>query len=146
MNHQAIDILLVEDSQADAEMTMRALKRKNLCNNLMWLKDGVEAIEYLLRQGAHAGRTPGNPKLILLDLKMPRMNGIEVLKRIRETPELALLPVVILTSSEEERDVVQSYELGVNSYVVKPVSFENFAEEVIKTGCYWLLVNRVPNT
>ena len=146
MNHQAIDILLVEDSQADAEMTMRALKRKNLCNNLMWLKDGVEAIDYLLRQGSYAGRAPGNPKLILLDLKMPRMNGIEVLKRVRETPELELLPVVILTSSEEERDVVQSYKLGVNSYVVKPVSFENFAEEVIKTGCYWLLVNRVPNT
>lgn len=146
MNHQAIDILLVEDSQADAEMTMRALKRKNLCNNLMWLKDGVEAIDYLMRQGQYADRPAGNPKLILLDLKMPRMNGIEVLKRVRETPELELLPVVILTSSEEERDVVQSYKLGVNSYVVKPVSFENFAEEVIKTGCYWLLVNRVPNT
>jgi two-component system, response regulator len=146
MNHQAIDILLVEDSQADAEMTMRALKRKNLCNNLMWLKDGVEALDYLMRRGPHADRPPGNPKLILLDLKMPRMNGIEVLKQVRATPELALLPVVILTSSEEERDVVQSYQLGVNSYVVKPVSFENFAEEVIKTGCYWLLVNRVPNT
>jgi two-component system, response regulator len=144
MSYEPVDILLVEDSQADAEMTMRALKRRNLCNHVMWLKDGVEALDFLLRRNAYAERVPGNPKLVLLDLQMPRMDGIEVLRTIRATPELAMLPVVMLTSSAEEKDVVQSYKLGVNSYVVKPVNFESFSEEVVKTGCYWLLVNRVP--
>lgn len=146
MSYEPVDILLVEDSQADAEMTMRALKRKNLCNHLMWLKDGVEALDFLLRRNAYAERVPGNPKLVLLDLKMPRMDGIEVLRTIRSTPELEMLPVVMLTSSVEEKDMVQSYKLGINSYVVKPVDFESFAAEVIKTGCYWMLVNRVPSS
>lgn len=145
MSYEAVDILLVEDSQADAEMTMRSLKRRNLCNHLVWLRDGAEALQFLQREGPYAERPPGNPKIVLLDLKMPRMDGIETLKRVKANSELAHIPVVMLTSSKEERDMVESYKLGVNSYVVKPVNFESFAEEVIKTGCYWLLVNRVPD-
>lgn len=145
MTYQAVDILLVEDSEEDAEMTMRALQGRHLGNRMVWLKDGVEAMDFLRCQGAYAERNSGNPRIVLLDIKMPRMDGIEVLRQIKADETLGTIPVVILTSSVEERDVLASYQLGVNSYVVKPVDFNSFVDEVSKTGCYWLLVNRVPN-
>lgn len=141
---EPVEILLAEDSEADAEMTIRALKRKNLANRLVWVKDGAEALDFIFRRGAHASRSPTLPKLLLLDLKMPKVDGIEVLRQVKSHEETRTMPVVILTSSAEERDVVASYSLGVNSYVVKPVDFAKFADEVAKAGCYWVLVNRVP--
>jgi CheY-like chemotaxis protein len=141
---EQVEILLVEDSETDAEMTIRALRRKNLANRLVWLKDGAEALDFLFRRGAYAERPAGTPKLVLLDLKMPKVDGIEVLRQVKSSEETKAIPVVMLTSSAEERDVVASYALGVNSYVVKPVDFAKFVEEVARAGCYWVLVNRLP--
>ena len=136
-------ILLVEDSPADAEMTLRALRRNNLANRVQWLKDGAEALEFIFRRGAYAGReaTPV-PKLVLLDIKMPKVDGIEVLRALKADAATRAVPVVIMTSSNEERDVVESYRLGANSYIVKPVQFEAFMETVAKIGLYWMLTNR----
>jgi two-component system response regulator len=141
---EQVEILLAEDSEADAEMTTRALRRQNLTNRLVWVKDGAEALDFIFRRGAYASRPAGLPKLVLLDLKMPKVDGIEVLRQIKSNDETKTIPVVMLTSSAEERDIVASYSLGVNSYVVKPVDFSEFVEEVSKAGCYWLLVNRLP--
>jgi two-component system response regulator len=141
---EPIEILLAEDSEADAEMTVRALKRNNLANRLVWVKDGAEALDFIFRRGEYASRLPGLPKLLLLDLKMPKVDGIEVLRQVKSRDETRTMPVVMLTSSAEERDIVASYSLGVNSYVVKPVDFGKFADEVAKAGCYWVLLNRVP--
>jgi len=141
---EQVEILLVEDSETDAEMTIRALRRKNLANRLVWLKDGAEALDFLFRRGAYVERPAGTPKLVLLDLKMPKVDGIEVLRQVKSNEETKAIPVVMLTSSAEERDVVASYALGVNSYVVKPVDFAKFVEEVARAGCYWVLVNRLP--
>ena len=143
-DYEQIEILLAEDNESDAEMTIRALRRKNLANNLVWVKDGAEALDFIFRRGAYASRPNGAPKLVLLDLKMPKVDGIEVLRQIKSNEETTALPVVMLTSSGEERDIVASYSLGVNSYVVKPVDFSNFVNEVAKAGCYWVLVNRLP--
>ena len=141
---EQIEILLVEDNPEDAEMTMRALRKRNLANRLHWVKDGEEALDYLFGTGQYAGRTPSQPpKLVLLDIKMPKVDGIEVLRRIKAS-ELKLLPVVVMTSSNEERDVVESYRLGVNSYIVKPVQFDAFMDTVANIGLYWVLTNRVP--
>jgi two-component system response regulator len=141
---EQIEILLVEDNPEDAEMTMRALRKRNLANRLHWVKDGEEALDYLFGTGQYAGRTPSQPpKLVLLDIKMPKVDGIEVLRRIKAS-ELKLLPVVVMTSSNEERDVVESYRLGVNSYIVKPVQFDAFMDTVAEIGLYWVLTNRVP--
>jgi two-component system, response regulator len=142
---EPVEILLAEDSEADAEMTMRALQRKHLANRLVWVKDGAEALDFLFRRGAYAQRPEGLPKLLLLDLKMPKVDGIEVLREVKSNEATRTLPVVMLTSSAEERDIVASYSLGVNSYIVKPVDFVKFVEEVAKAGCYWVLVNRLPN-
>jgi two-component system response regulator len=142
--YEQVEILLVEDNETDAEMTIRALRRKNLANNLVWVKDGAEALDFIFRRGAYASRPDGAPKLMLLDLKMPKVDGIEVLRQIKSNEETKALPVVMLTSSAEERDIVASYAFGVNSYVVKPVDFSNFVNEVAKAGCYWVLVNRLP--
>src|SRR5690348_15421764 len=120
---EPVEILLAEDSEADAEMTIRALKRNHLANRLAWVKDGAEALDFVFRRGAHASRLPGLPKLLLLDLKMPKVDGIEVLRQVKANDETRTMPVVMLTSSAEERDIVASYSLGVNSYVVKPVDF-----------------------
>jgi CheY-like chemotaxis protein len=139
-----MEILLVEDNPADAEMTMRALKKRNLANQVAWVKDGAEALDYLFCQGAYQRRELGNPKLVLLDLKMPKMDGIEVLRKIRESDQTHMVPVVMLTSSGEENDIVRSYRLGVNSYIVKPVEFDKFVEEVSKLGVYWTIMNRSP--
>jgi CheY-like chemotaxis protein len=135
---EQMEILLVEDNPQDAEMTMRALRKNNLVNRLHWVKDGAEALEYLF-----AGDRL-RPKLVLLDLKMPKVDGIEVLRRMKSDPAIRAIPVVVMTSSNEERDVVESYRLGANSYIVKPVEFEAFLETVAKIGLYWVLTNRVP--
>jgi two-component system, response regulator len=142
----AIEILLAEDNAEDAEMTLRALRRNNLANHLHWVKDGEEALEYLFGTGRHAGRSAARPpKLVLLDIKMPKVDGIDVLRRLKESPETRGIPVVVMTSSNEERDVVDAYRHGANSYIVKPVQFEAFAETVAKIGLYWVLTNRVPH-
>jgi len=141
---EQVEILLVEDNAEDAEMTMRALRQRNLANQLHWVKDGEEALDYLFCSGKYTGRNPSHPpKLVLLDIKMPKVDGIEVLRRIKAS-ELKLIPVVVMTSSNEERDVVESYRLGVNSYIVKPVQFDAFLDTVAKIGLYWVLTNRVP--
>ena len=141
---EQVEILLVEDNAEDAEMTMRALRKRNLANKLHWVKDGAEALDYLFCSGQYAGRSPSDPpKLVLLDIKMPKVDGIEVLRRIKAS-DLKSVPVVVMTSSNEERDVVESYRLGVNSYIVKPVQFDAFLDTVAKIGLYWVLTNRVP--
>ncbi len=136
----AIEILLIEDNFDDAELTIRALKKKNLANRLHHIADGEEAIEYLFRQAPDP-----LPKLILLDLKMPKVDGIQILKRIKEDPEKRVIPVVVLTSSKEERDIVESYKLGVNAYIVKPVEFEKFQDAVAQLGLFWMLINQPPS-
>ena len=144
MTLQQVEILLVEDSAADAEMTLRTLKRRGIANSVKWVKDGVEAIDYLFCEGAFAGRDPGQPRLVLLDLKMPRMDGLQVLGRMKKDARTRSIPVVMMTSSREEGDLIASYELGVNSYVVKPVDFDAFAETVAQIGMYWLIANELP--
>ena len=139
-----VEILLAEDSDTDAEMTIRALRQKNLANGLVRVHDGAEALDFIFRRGEFADRPQGMPKLVLLDLNMPKVDGMEVLRQLKSSPESRTLPVVMLTSSAEESDIAASYSLGVNSYVVKPVDFREFVDEVVKAGCYWLLVNRVP--
>jgi len=137
-----VQILLVEDSAQDAELTQRALRRHHVANEVDWVRDGVEALQYLYCEGAWAERVGGPPKLVLLDMKMPRMDGMQVLERLKGDPKTRAIPVVMLTSSREESDLVESYALGVNSYIVKPVDFEQFAEVVSQVGMYWVLANQ----
>lgn len=140
-----IEILLVEDSPEDLELTCRALKNANLGNHIQIARDGAEALDFIFCEGAHAGRRiEDTPKLILLDLKLPKVDGLEVLQRIKGDPRTKLIPVVVLTSSKEQTDVVRSYSLGVNSYIVKPVNFEGFTAAVQELGMYWLLLNQPP--
>lgn len=139
-----VDILYAEDSPADAELTLRAFKKQRLANHVKWVMDGEEALDYLFRQGPYASRPNGYPYLVLLDLKMPKVDGLEVLKRIKSSPGMKTIPVVILTSSAEESDVVRSYELGVNSYIVKPVDFDKFFDTATALGMYWSVQNRTP--
>ena len=134
-------ILLVEDSKHDAELTMVALDECHLANHVDVATDGAEALDYLYRRGAFAGRETDQPVVVLLDLKMPKVDGLEVLKQMKSDPALKNIPVVMLTSSGEERDLVRSYELGVNAYVVKPVDFQQFIESVKKLGCFWAITN-----
>jgi len=146
MKENTIEIILVEDNPADVEMTLEALKERHLANNVYVLKDGAEALDYIMN---NVDCRPGQadeyrPKVILLDLKLPKVNGLEVLKRIRSDERTKSVPVVILTSSNEERDRIEGYKLGANSYVVKPVDFENFARAVAEIGCYWVLMNEPP--
>lgn len=139
-----VEVLLVEDSPQDAEMTMRSLRKERVVNSIEWVRDGVAALEFLFREGEHAGRPNGAPRVVLLDLKMPRMDGLETLRRIRADQRTRTLPVVILTSSREERDLIESYDLGVNSYIVKPVDFRQFAASIAQLGLYWVVANQVP--
>jgi two-component system, response regulator len=141
----AVEILLVEDTAEDLELALRALRKSKLSNHIQVARDGAEAIEFIFGEGAYAGRKIENvPKVILLDLKLPKIDGIEVLRRIKSDPRTKSIPVVVLTSSREQKDVVESYRLGVNSYIVKPVNFEGFAEAVRDLGMYWLLLNQPP--
>jgi len=141
---EAVDILLVEDNPHDGELTLRALRKGNLANRITWVRDGAEALDFLLRDGSYAGRPDVNPRLILLDIKLPKVDGIEVLKRIKAHEPTRLIPVVMVTSSAEGRDITESYKLGANSYVVKPVEFEQFSETVSRAGFYWMLMNKSP--
>lgn len=144
-NNQIIEILLVEDSPQDAELCLRALRKANLGNHIHLARDGAEALDFLFCQGAYTHRSIENsPKVILLDLKLPKVDGLEVLQRVKNDPKTKTIPVVVLTSSREQQDVVESYRLGVNSYIVKPVNFESFAKAVQDLGLYWLLLNQPP--
>ena len=146
-DYQQVEILLVEDNPNDAELTMRSLKKGNFLNKLHWVKYGQEALDFLYCTGAYAARDRDDqPKLILLDLKMPKVDGIEVLQRIKSDERLRAIPVVVMTSSNEQPDIIESYRLGVNSYVVKPVEFGAFAEAVAKIGMFWMMINRGPRT
>jgi CheY-like chemotaxis protein len=137
-------ILLAEDSRNDVELTLAALAEYKLANHIDVVRDGAEALDYLYARGAHAGRASGNPALVLLDLKMPKVDGLEVLRQVKGDPQLRMIPVVMLTSSREEGDLLRSYELGVNAYVVKPVEFGEFMGAVRQLGGFWAVVNEAP--
>ncbi len=145
MNYNEVEILLVEDNVYEAEMTIRALKKVKLANKLVHLQNGEDALNFLFGKEQFADRNPDHaPKVVLLDIKMPRVDGIEVLRQIKNNEATRVIPVVIMTSSKEEQDIIASYSLGVNSYVVKPVDFEGFAKAVSELGLYWLLTNEAP--
>ena len=147
MELDAVEILLVEDSDEDAELTTRALKKHKLTNHLHRVADGAEAIDFLFGTGAHAARNGARaPRVILLDLKLPKIDGMEVLRRLKADPALKTIPVVVLTSSKEDRDLHEAYALGVNSYIVKPVEFDKFVQAVEQLGLYWTLLNERPPT
>jgi len=140
-----IEILLVEDNASDAEMTIRALKKQNISNSIVHLKDGAEALDFIFGTGRYENRNINQkPKMILLDLKMPKVNGIEVLKTLKSDERTRKIPIIVLTSSKEDPDIKVCYELGVNSYIVKPVGFENFSAAITNLGAYWLLLNQPP--
>jgi CheY-like chemotaxis protein len=142
---EEVEILLVEDRATDAELTIRALKGQHLANKLVWVKDGVEALDFLFQRGPYASRSGAPPpRLVLLDLGLPKVSGLEVLEAMKADERMRTIPVVVLTSSREDRDLVDSYRLGVNSFVSKPVEFDRFVETVGRLGLYWLLVNQTP--
>lgn len=143
MKNHAVEILLVEDNMDDAGLVIRSLKKNNLANNLIHLKDGAEALDFIFAKGEYSSRkVEDTPKAILLDLKMPKVDGLQVLSEIKSDERTKRIPVVIMTSSKEESDIVKSYNLGVNSYVVKPVEFDSFTKVVSELGLYWLLINQ----
>ena len=145
MDIKEVEVLLVEDNVEDQELTLRALRKKNLANRVHVVSDGAEALEFLFGTGAYAGRGPKDaPKVVLLDIKLPKLSGIEVLKKVKADPDLRSIPIVMLTSSKEGPDIQESYRLGANSYIVKPVDFDNFADAVAQLGFYWLLANEPP--
>ncbi len=139
MIQQAVEILLVEDNPDDAELAIRALKKSNLANHLLHLQDGAEALEYLFNE------KNSKPKLVLLDLKMPKVDGIEVLRQLKSNEKTKVIPVVMLTSSKEDRDIIESYQLGVNAYIVKPLNFEQFGQAVNQLGLFWMVLNQAPH-
>jgi CheY-like chemotaxis protein len=145
MNTEALDILLVEDSQDDVDLALLTLRREKLANNISVVRDGEEALDFLFCRGAFVARSFEHPpKLVLLDLKLPKVDGMELLKQIKSDPRTKTIPVVVMTSSKEERDLVASYHLGANSYIQKPVDFEEFREMVKTVGLYWLVINQPP--
>jgi CheY-like chemotaxis protein len=147
MSTSPVEILLVEDNPNDEELTLYALKKNNIANRIQVARDGAEALEYLFCVGAYAHRQINDPpKVVLLDLKLPKVDGLEVLEKIKADARTRSIPVVMLTSSQEERDIVESYQLGVNSYIVKPVDFEQFIDAVRQTGLYWMVLNKTPAT
>ena len=147
MVEQPVEILLVEDNPSDVELTMRALRKNHVSNKIHVVNDGAAALDFIFAEGEYSGRRVGDlPKVILLDLKLPKIDGLEVLRRVKSDPRTKTTPVVVLTSSREENDIVESYELGVNSYIVKPVDFESFAKSVRDLGFYWLLLNERPDS
>ncbi|MBP3954859.1 response regulator [Gemmata sp. G18] len=144
MNEITIEILLVEDNPNDEMLALHAFKKHNFANKIHVARDGAEALEFIFCTGAYADRHFENPRVILLDKKLPLVDGLEVLRQIRADPRTRMVPVVMLTSSAEDRDIIESYKLGVNSYIVKPVDFEQFSETARQLGYYWLLINRQP--
>ena len=142
---QEVEVLLVEDTATDAELCMRTLKNLNIINGIAWVKDGAEALDYLFDESPAAKRR-GMPKLILLDLHLPKVQGLEVLRLVKQDHRTKCIPVVVLTSSKEDRDIVESYNLGVNSYISKPVEFSAFVKTIAQLGMYWLTVNHAPHT
>jgi len=146
MDQNSVEVLLVEDNMVDAEITIRALKKYNMANKLVHVKNGKEAVDFIFATGSYAGIRDilFPPKVVLLDIQMPKMNGIEVLEKIKADPRTRTMPVVILTSSKEHPDIQKCYDLGANSYIVKPVNFEGFAEAIKNLGFYWLLLNQPP--
>ncbi|HEY2384931.1 MAG TPA: response regulator [Terriglobia bacterium] len=144
MNNEEIELLYVEDDEADMELTMIALQQGGIINRIHVARDGVEALDYLFCRGPHAGRDFCAPRVVLLDLKLPKISGLEVLQAIRNDERTRSIPVVVLTSSREQRDLVDSYKLGVNSYIQKPVDFEQFNQTIRQLGLYWMVVNQVP--
>jgi two-component system response regulator len=143
VSDEEVEILLVEDNESDLELTLRALKRVHLTNKVLAVRDGAQALDYLFATGEFSGRNgAAHPRVVLLDLKLPKVDGIEVLRQIRADPRTALVPVVVLTSSAEERDRLATYELGANSFIVKPVEFDSFSRAVTEIGMYWMLLNR----
>lgn len=147
MEHlNAVEILIVEDNPQDAELTLRALRKNNLANKTYVAEDGAEALDFIFCKGKYKGRSMDSPpKVVFLDLKLPKISGLEVLREIKSNPQTKSMPVVMVTSSREDPDIKKAYELGVNSYVVKPVNFEDFLSAMSQTGLYWLLVNERPN-
>jgi CheY-like chemotaxis protein len=144
-NTNEVEILLVEDNPNDAELALRALKKHNLANHVAMVTDGEEALEFVFARGKYGHRNIGNgPRIILLDLKLPKVDGLEVLRAIKSDPRTKIIPVIVLTSSKEEKDIVESYKLGVNSYILKPVDFDKFVDAVKEIGYYWLLLNQSP--
>lgn len=143
MDNQEVEILIIEDNPNDAELTLRALRKQNLANNVVHLHDGAEALDFLFGKGEYIGRTVSKvPKVILLDLKMPKINGLEVLEKIKADALTKAIPVVILTSSAEDPDIKKAYDLGANSYIVKPVEFNKFSRTVADLGLYWMVINK----
>lgn len=145
MEQNPVEILLIEDNLDEAQLTIRGLKSHHLANQLLHIDDGEEALDFIYSTGKYANNSyPFNPKLILLDLKLPKVDGLEILRRLKTDERTKLFPVVVLTSSKEERDIIESYRLGVNSYIVKPVNFESFSKAVLELGFYWMLLNQGP--
>lgn len=145
MNETAVEVLLVEDNPLDLELALRAFRKVQMANQIHVARDGAEALEFIFCEGPHATRSMSQgPKIILLDLKLPKIDGLEVLRRVKGDPRTRSIPVIMLTTSQEQRDIVESYHLGVNSYIVKPVNFERFVEAVRDLGLYWLLLNQAP--
>jgi CheY-like chemotaxis protein len=143
--HHEVEILLIEDSLEDAELTIRVLKEQNLANRLVWLKNGAAGLDFLFGRGAYAGRGVAEaPRLVLLDLNLPKISGLEVLPQLKADPRTRKIPVVVLSSSTQDKDILRTYDLGVNSYVSKPVHFEEFAAVVTQMGLYWMLINKPP--
>jgi two-component system response regulator len=147
MEHHEVEILLIEDNPEEAELTIRGLKKYNLANKLLHIDDGEEALEFIFSTGRYAGnKAPLHPKLILLDLKLPKVDGLQILREIKANEATKTIPVAVLTSSKEEKDIIESYKLGVNSYIVKPVNFESFTKAVSELGLYWVILNQSPNS
>jgi CheY-like chemotaxis protein len=144
-NQSEVEILLVEDNPNDAEMAIRALRKNSIANHMVHVLDGEAALDFIFARGAYSGRdVESGPKVILLDLKLPKVDGLEVLKAVKSDPRTKIIPVIVLTSSSEEKDIIESYRLGVNSYIVKPVDFDKFVEAIKGLGFYWLLLNQSP--
>ena len=145
VKHYVVDFLLVEDDHEEAELTIRSLKRNNLVNSIIHIDDGAEALEYIFRTGKYSGSgSESQPRMILLDLNLPKVGGLEILKRVKNDDATCMIPVVVLTSSKEEKDIIESYKLGVNSYIVKPVNFESFSKAIEDLKMYWMVLNQAP--